>query len=165
MRRAVLIALLAAAPARADVGAWTWLELRLRLRDHQEGERPGVSLRVFAGSRFTESAGGLAQSFLRVGPLLDLTPWLFLGIHGTVYADRRPDGSFDQEWRVEVEPNLHGRLGPFTFNDRNRFEYRWRSSVERFRYRNQFRSTTPRPARAGSPSCGTSCWSTSPGRG
>jgi hypothetical protein len=44
-----------------------------------------------------------------------------------------------QEYRLELEPNVRGRLGVFTYNDRNRLELRWLDGVINWRYRNQLR--------------------------
>jgi hypothetical protein len=124
---------------RADAGgAWLWFEYRQPILGLPP-RLPRLSLRLFSDTRLHSAAGGLAQQFLRVGPILDAAPWLFLAVHGTIYADRRPDGSFDQEARLEVEPNFYGSVGRFSWNDRNRLEYRWRESGARVRYRNQLR--------------------------
>lgn len=133
-------ALAAMAPgvAKADGEVWLWSEQRLPLTGSTTAV-PRVSLRVFADVRLSGRSEGLAQAFLRVGPLVHVTPWLFVGAHGTVYADRLASGQFAQELRAELEPNLFGRVGPFTFNDRNRLEYRYRTTGERWRYRNQLR--------------------------
>jgi len=124
--------------ARADGEAWLWVEQRLPILGTGDA-LPRVSLRIFSDVRINGRSEGLAQAFLRVGPLFHVTPWLFVGAHGTLYADRLASGQFAQEARAELEPNLFGRVGPFTFNDRNRLEYRWRASGERWRYRNQLR--------------------------
>jgi hypothetical protein len=98
-----------------------------------------TTLRLWNDVRFNRRRDGLHQAFVRVGPLFDLTPWLFVGVHFTVYADKLATGAFDEERRGELEPNFHFRWGKFTFNDRNRLEYRWRESRDEFRYRNQLR--------------------------
>lgn len=134
--------------ARADGGAWMWFEYRLPIVGEHTGVFPRLSLRLWTDTRLMADAGGLAQQFLRVGPLFDVTPWLYVAVHGTIYADRRPDASFEQEARLEIEPNFAWRVGRFTFNDRNRLEYRWRQAGARVRYRNQFRvNYAPRGAR------------------
>lgn len=145
---AIALVILAPASARADGGAWLWFEYRLPVSGLPP-DLPRLSLRIWSDTRFHVDAGGLTQQFLRVGPLVDVTPWLFVAAHATVYADRRPGDVFDQEARLELEPNLHGRIGHFTFNDRNRLEYRWRASQTRVRYRNQLRvNYAPTGARA-----------------
>ena len=139
---AILLALAATAAspsARADAEAWIWAELRLPVIRAAKPSFPRLDWRVFTDVRLNRRSDGLAQSFLRTGPLLFVTDWMFIGLHGTIYADRLKTGVFDQEARVELEPNLFGRLGDFTFNDRNRLEYRWRESEVRYRYRNQLR--------------------------
>ena len=133
-------------PARADFETWIWAEARIPVIQAPTPTFPRLDWRIFTDARMNVRSGGLAQLFLRTGPLLYVTRWMFIGLHGTVYADRlgKPAGDleagdFAQEARVELEPNLFGRLGDFTFNDRNRLEYRWREHETRYRYRNQLR--------------------------
>jgi hypothetical protein len=133
----LLSLLLLAGSARADGGAWLWFEYRLPLT--ATDRLPRVSVRFWSDTRLSGGAGGLAQQFVRIGPIFEVTPWFFLAMHGTIYADRLADGRFDQEARFELEPNFQGRLWRFTWSDRNRLEYRWRESVQRVRYRNQLR--------------------------
>lgn len=138
--------LTAAAPARADFEGWIWTEIRAPLIQTETPRFPRLDWRVFTDTRVNRRSNGLHQAFFRTGPLLYVTPWLFIALHGTIYADKlgRPAGDleagdFAQETRFEVEPNFFFRLGDFTFNDRNRFEYRHRSYEDRTRYRNQLR--------------------------
>ena len=138
--------LVAALPARADFETWIWAEARVPVITAPTPAFPRLDWRVFTDARMNVRSGGLSQLFFRTGPLLYVTSWMFIGLHGTVYADRlgKPAGDleagdFDQEARVELEPNLFWRLGDFTFNDRNRLEYRWREYETRYRYRNQLR--------------------------
>lgn len=136
----ILLMLLGPGLARAaDGGAWTWVEYRQPVVGDHTGVVPRVSLRLFTDTRLMGAAGGLAQQFIRVGPIFDIQPWFYVALHGTVYADRRPTGLIEPEARLEVEPNFSWRLGPLTFNDRNRMEYRFRESGRRARYRNQLR--------------------------
>lgn len=125
--------------ASADYEAWSWIENRVPILRAKTPTFPRIDLRTFADVRANLRSSGLAQSFLRVGPLFYLSNFLFVGVHGTLYADRLKNGSFDQEARLELEPNLFGRLSDFTWNDRNRFEARFRESGTRYRYRNQLR--------------------------
>lgn len=134
-----LAALVVSRSARADFETWIWTELRLPIVHAPRPTFPRLDWRVFTDARFARRADGLAQAFFRTGPLLFVSDWMFIALHATVYADRLKTGMFDQEVRAEVEPNLFGRLGDFTINDRNRFEYRWRASEVRTRYRNQLR--------------------------
>jgi hypothetical protein len=124
--------------ARADQELWLWSEMRLPVASTEEFP-VRTTLRVWNDARFSGRRDGLHQLFLRVGPLFDLTPWLFVGVHGTVYADHLATGQFEEERRAELEPNLYWRWGAFTFSDRNRLEYRWRDSGDGWRYRNQLR--------------------------
>ncbi len=125
--------------AHADQEAWMWIENSIPVLRTEKPGFPRIDIRTFADARINGRSNGLAQSFLRVGPLFYLTNYLFVGLHGTIYADRLASGLFDQETRFEVEPNLFGRFGVFTWNDRNRFEVRFREKETRYRYRNQLR--------------------------
>jgi len=125
--------------AHADEEAWFWVENRVPVIRTEKPGFPRIDIRTFADVRINNRSNGLAQSFLRVGPLFYLTSFMFVGLHGTIYADRQPSGKFEQESRFEIEPNFFGRLGPFTWNDRNRFEFRYRNDETRYRYRNQLR--------------------------
>lgn len=138
--------LVAALPARADFETWIWAEARVPVIKTPTPAFPRLDWRVFTDARMNVRSGGLSQLFFRTGPLLYVSNWMFIGLHGTVYADRlgKPAGDleagdFAQEARVELEPNLFWRLGDFTFNDRNRLEYRFREHETRYRYRNQLR--------------------------
>ena len=126
-----------AAPARADVESWNWLEVRLPVSDGQHGLPH--SLRLWTDARYGLRYSGLGQLFMRVGPIWELHPNLFLATHVTTYSDQAAPGVHDQEHRLELEPNLRGRLADLSWNDRNRLEYRWRPAGSRFRYRNQLR--------------------------
>lgn len=125
--------------AHADEEAWFWIENRVPVLRTEKPGFPRIDFRTFVDVRTNRRSNGLHQSFLRVGPLFYLTDFLFVGLHGTIYADRLASGVFDQEARFEVEPNFFGRLGVFTWNDRNRFEVRFREEETRYRYRNQLR--------------------------
>jgi len=137
-----------ASPARADGEAWFWVENRLPIVIADKPTFPRLDWRLFVDFRLNQRSGGLAQAFFRTGPLLYVTDFLFVAVHGTIYSDRLPSGVHDQEARLEIEPNFFGRVGDFTFNDRNRLESRWRESGHRFRYRNQLRvNYAPRDAK------------------
>lgn len=145
----VVVATLAApAPARADGELWLWAETRVPVVRAPRPEFPRVDWRVFTDFRLNTRNEGLHQAFLRTGPLVFATDFLFVGLHGTVYADRQATGAFGQEARLELEPNVFFRWGDFTFNDRNRGELRFRDGATRTRYRNQLRvSYAPEGAR------------------
>lgn len=137
---AVSLALLTTAtPARADGEAWFWIENRVPIVRADRPTFPRLDWRVFVDVRTNTRSEGLSQAFLRTGPLLFANDWLFVAAHGTIYSDRLASGVHDQEARLELEPNFFGRIGDFTFNDRNRVESRWRESGQRWRYRNQLR--------------------------
>ncbi len=137
---AALLALCLSSEAHADYETWIWIENRVPLVRADEPSFPRIDLRVYAETRLNGRNGGLHQSFLRLGPLFYWTDFLFVGVHGTIYADRLRTGAFAQEARFELEPNFFGRICDFTWNDRNRLELRFRDETEtKFRYRNQLR--------------------------
>ncbi|MFO0677456.1 MAG: DUF2490 domain-containing protein [Polyangiaceae bacterium] len=129
----------ASTPARADGEAWFWIENRLPVVRTEKPGFPRLDWRFVADFRLNSRSKGLAQSFLRTGPVFYPTSFLFVAMHGTIQSDRLATGRHDEEARVEFEPNLFGRVGDFTWNDRNRLEWRWRESGDRWRYRNQLR--------------------------
>lgn len=126
-------------PARADGELWLWVENRVPVVRSPKPDFPRVDWRISTDTRLNTRSNGLAQAFLRTGPLFFPTSFAFVAFQGTIYSDRRANGAYDQEARLELEPNFFGRIGDFTFNDRNRGEYRWRESGARWRYRNQLR--------------------------
>ncbi|MBX3226568.1 MAG: DUF2490 domain-containing protein [Labilithrix sp.] len=127
-------------PARADGELWVWVENRVPVLRAERPTFPRIDWRFVGDFRVNKRSEGLNQAFLRTGPLFFVTDWLFVATQGTVYADRVKDGVHQTEARTELEPNLFGRIGDFTFNDRSRFESRWRTDSEhRWRYRNQLR--------------------------
>jgi hypothetical protein len=141
----VALTLLAPAPALADIETWDWFEARLPLTEGQWGMPQ--SLRLLTDARFGgRFPGGLGQMFFRVGPLWELHPNLLLAVHCTFYVNQfdpagRP-GTFETVIRPELEPNIRGRIGEFTLNDRNRLEYAYsptRPEGSFWRYRNQLR--------------------------
>jgi hypothetical protein len=129
---------LCASFARADSGAWLWIETRVPIVGRAP-TLPRLSWRILSDTRLTVNSGGLFQQYLRTGPVFDVTKWLVLAVHGTIYADRRPDGSFEQEARLEVEPTFQLNVAGFRIADRSRLEFRWRPAHSRLRYRNQLR--------------------------
>ena len=134
-------ALFTSGSARADGDGelWLWTELRLPVIASDKPRFPRFDWRIVTDFRLNNRSKGLAQAFFRTGPILYATDFLFIALHGTVYSDRLATGRHETEARVELEPNFFGRLGDFTFNDRNRLESRWRTDDQRFRYRNQLR--------------------------
>jgi hypothetical protein len=132
-------ALLTSSPASADGEVWLWTEIRLPVVTNDKPSFPRLDWRILSDFRINKRSEGLAQAFLRTGPILYTTDFLFVALHGTIYSDRLPTGKHETEGRVELEPNLFGRVGDFTFNERNRLESRWRGDDHRYRYRNQLR--------------------------
>jgi hypothetical protein len=98
---AMLLAFLCATPrlARAEFEQWDWIEVRAPLI--RPGFLPRVDLRLWTDYRFNQRNGGLHQAFLRVGPLIHVTRWLLLAIHGTIYSDKVGD-LHEQEARFET---------------------------------------------------------------
>lgn len=125
--------------AKADGEVWVWVETRLPILRKDKPSYGRLDWRIFTDFRMNKRSEGLAQAFFRTGPLLYATDFLFIALHGTVYSDRLASGKHETEGRLELEPNFFGRIGDFTFNDRNRLESRWRGDDQRFRYRNQAR--------------------------
>lgn len=123
---------------QASAEAWLWAETRLPLASEEEF-LTRTNLRLHTETRLSERAEGLEMAIVRVGPLFDVSDWLFVGVHGTAIAHESSAGVFTEEFRVELEPNFHGRLGDWTFNDRNRLELRARDGKSNLRYRNQLR--------------------------
>jgi hypothetical protein len=129
--------------ARADLESWTWVETRTPIARAEDG-RAWLQWRTFADARLALRTDGVDNLFLRVGPLVDVAPWLFVAAHVTALADQVGARGFETELRAELEPNLRFRAGDFAVNDRNRVEYRDRTlaagGVRRsVRYRNQLR--------------------------
>ncbi len=126
--------------ARADAEAWLWVENRVPLARTDRPELGRVDLRVFGDFRANRRSEGLGIVFGRMGPLFFLSDWMFVATTGSVAAIRGPNGQWSHQARAELEPNFFGRIGDFTFNDRNRGEYRVREDAENFFfYRNMLR--------------------------
>lgn len=133
-----LLVLLSSTPARADGGAWFWAEHREPLVGSPP-TRPWLSLRLATDLRFTTAAEGLAQVFVRGGPLLEVAPWLFVAANAVAAASRKTGDRFGSDMRLELEPWLRFRFGPVVLLDRNRIESRWFDAEHQWRYRNLFR--------------------------
>lgn len=138
-----------ASPARADAEAWLWVENRVPLARTDKPEFGRVDLRLVGDFRANRRSEGLGTVFTRMGPLFFLSDWMFVATTGSVAALRGPNGEWTHQARAELEPNFFGRIGDFTFNDRNRGEYRVRDDARNFFfYRNMLRiSYAPMHAR------------------
>lgn len=125
----------------SDVEQWTWVEYRQPINIGDNTVFPRVAqARFFTDFRLADRLHGLHFSFFRVGPIVDVTPWLKVPVHFVLASERASSDRFLTEYRAELEPTLHGRLGDFTLSDRNRFERRWReNSADLYRYRNLIR--------------------------
>lgn len=138
MLRAAPLLILLASVARAEPMIWLVAESRVPFSaDASAGAAP-ESLRLYTETRLAPTTNHVDEVFFRVGPIWELHEYLFLAAHGTAVINDAAAGPAN-ELRLELEPNLRGRLGQFTFNDRNRLEYRLIDDESRFRYRNQFR--------------------------
>lgn len=130
------------ATARADWEIWMPVEVRVPVLRAPTPTWGRVDWRFISEARFSGRTEGLEQLFVRTGPAVYLTPFLFVGAHVTYLADAlggSPPIRMEQEVRAELEPTLFGRIGPVTLVSRNRLEYRWRQTFERTRFRTQLR--------------------------
>ncbi len=135
-----LISLLAwASPVSAEPEFWNWYEWRVPVVAKAPLTDRPVQLRVLSDLRFGPRYPGLGLAFLRTGPVWSLADWAVLALHGTVIPTQVREGVWVQEYRLEVEPTVSGRLGDWTWSDRNRLEYRMRPDDQHFRYRNLLR--------------------------
>lgn len=134
----LLVVLLLASPPVLALDGWLGTETRIYPWGRFEGE-PAFALRGMSDLRFEQAAGGLNTGFFRLGPLVDVNDWFFVAVHAFIGARRTADGEFVPEYRIEWEPNFHGRLGAFTWNNRHRLENRWVQGRNLNRYRNQIR--------------------------
>ena len=141
---AALAALMALpATARADWEIWMPVEVRVPVLRAPSPTWGRVDWRFISEARFSGRTEGLETLFVRMGPAVYLTPFLFVAAHVTYLADALGGTApvrMEEEIRAELEPTLFGRLGPITLVSRNRFEYRWRQTFERTRLRTQLRA-------------------------
>jgi hypothetical protein len=131
--------------AHADGEHWTVFETRIPLMRQPRPQFGRMDWRLVSELRLAGRYNGIEQIYLRTGPLFWFTNWLFVGTHVAVFGTTQsmlPSGAFplQTEVRWDLEPNFFGRLGPITFNFRNRIEYRWfNNAAARWRYRGQLR--------------------------
>lgn len=126
--------------ALGDGGLWFWFEYRQPIVGNASTSPPRFSLRILSDTRLFFRAQGLDEQFLRVGGIYDVNRWFWLAVNGTVYVDRQlADLSYQMEARLEVEPHFTARFWRFTLDDRNRLEFRFRTNIQRPRYRNMLR--------------------------
>lgn len=144
---AALAAAVMTAGQRASAGdfeLWLPIEVRVPVVSNATPSWPRVDWRVALEARFAPRFNGAEQIFLRTGPIVYVTPWMFVAAHGSLLADALSTTAgmptrMEEEARAELEPNFFGRIGPFTIANRLRFEYRWRQTYQRVRIRNQLR--------------------------
>lgn len=145
-RQAALVALAVLglpSAARADWELWMPVEVRVPVLRAPAQTWGRVDWRIIAESRFSGRTEGLEQLFFRTGPVVYVTPFLFVAAHVSFSADALASAApvrMEQEVRGELEPTFFGRLGVFTFVSRNRVEYRWRQTFQRLRARTQLRA-------------------------
>lgn len=132
--------LASAPPAWADVELWNQFETEVLLRDR--GALPH-SLNFTTDVRYNSQLVGMERVQLRWGPRWELDGPLTLGLNHVAYLQQPQPGTFIQEQRLEAEPVLGGELGPVSWRDRNRLEWRWRPDRQRWRYRNQLQFEVP----------------------
>lgn len=142
---AAIVALAASAPteARADWEIWMPVEVRVPVLRAPTPTRGRLDWRIIAEPRLSGRTEGLETLFFRTGPVVYVTPFLFVAAHVTFLADALSGPSpirMEEEIRGELEPTFFGRLGHFTFVSRNRIEYRWRQTFQRLRARSQLRA-------------------------
>jgi hypothetical protein len=138
---------LTASVARGDVESWTWVEHRSPLlRSSPRSAR--VQLRGFYDFRLTGRHQGVGLVFARIGPVIEVLPWLSVAVNYAAFTSRTPPtGPSFWEQRVEVEGTATLRLGALTLSHRQRYESRWRAGWHHFRLRFQGRATLV-PARS-----------------
>lgn len=71
----------------------------------------------------------------------ELSPNVLLNLNGVQALAADNAGVLRPESRIEVEPNVRGRIGAFAANFRQRAELRWISQNPSYRYRVQLRVT------------------------
>ncbi len=128
--------------ARADWEIWMPVEVRVPVLRAPTPTLGRVDLRLISEARFSGRTEGLEQIFFRIGPVVYLTDFMFVGAHVSYSADALGGPTpirMEEEVRAELEPNFFGRLGVFTLASRNRLEYRWRQTFQRLRFRSQLR--------------------------
>ncbi|MDB5099072.1 MAG: hypothetical protein JWM80_3493 [Cyanobacteria bacterium RYN_339] len=135
---AVILALVPA-PALAEPQAWGWLELRMPLSG--EDGWPRTFRFVTEDNGYRLPGGG--QLVYRLGPIWELSPLVSLATNLTTAADPGPGGTSTPDYAVELEPTIHGPLGPFQASYRNRLESRWLVPGHDWRDRHMVRLNWP----------------------
>jgi len=127
--------------ARADEQLWAVYEHRVPLMNSAP-TLPRLSLRVATETIFS-SETALQTALLRVGPMLDVTSWLYLAAHGSVLTNK-VGSTYEAQYRTELELNPYGALGRFKWNDRLRNEITFTSGgVPQYRLREMLRVSMP----------------------
>lgn len=125
----------------AEPEAWFWQEVRLPVTAAAPITGSPLQWRLATDLRLGSRYGGLGGQFLRTGALWTLSPEWMLATQVAAITTQASPGTWDQEYRLEVEPNQSGRWGDVAWVDRHRVEWRARVAAgqQSLRYRNQFR--------------------------
>lgn len=137
--RLIIIVTLAASNAAADVQAWSGLEARVPVSNGRYGAP--THARWVTETRFGGARDGLSLVLVRLSPMWELSPNVLLNLNGVQAMAADNAGVMRPESRVEIEPNIRGRVGPWAANFRQRAELRWISADIGYRYRAQVRMT------------------------
>lgn len=127
--------------AWAEVESWNAVDVRIPLRSqHQTGLIPS-RLNIFTiaqlAPRFDAGLGVLRYS---MGPQWDINAQFSLALLGDVVYLGGINGKNNQEYRLNLEPVLRGKLLPeLSWLDRSRIEYRWFPEHSSWRARNLIR--------------------------
>ena len=141
-----IVVLVAPRRAAADTQLWTGLEARVPISDGRYGAP--THARWVTESRFGGLREGLSFVLARLGLMWELSPNVLLNLNGVQASASDALGVMRSESRVEVEPNVRGRIGDFGVNLRQRAELRWNRAEPSYRYRAQLRwNYQPRGAR------------------
>ncbi len=131
----VLALVTMAAPAYADnTGVWAKVDVKVPV--HKFKNDMNLRLRFIPEFAFTDHAGGLDQTVLRVGPNLKANSWFSLSVNGVSNSV-----GIRQDMRSEVQPEFAVKVSNFQFKDRNRFAVRMLDNAkdDRWQYANQLK--------------------------
>ncbi|MBM3259423.1 MAG: DUF2490 domain-containing protein [Candidatus Sericytochromatia bacterium] len=125
----------------AEPEAWFWQEVRLPLMQTAPVTDKPLQWRLSTDLRLGSRYGGLGGQFLRTGALWTVSPEWLVATQVAAITSQASPGSWDQEYRIELEPNQLGRWGDVVWLDRHRVEWRFRIAAgqQSLRYRNLFR--------------------------
>lgn len=122
-----------ATSAKADnAGVWTKLDLKIPVHEFDNGMN--LKVRLTPEFAFTDDAGGLKQTAVRVGPTFKFNKWFDLTVNGV-----SADTGIKHDVRPEVQPEFTVKVGDFVLKDRNRLSYRALDNAagDRWQYTNE----------------------------